>query len=195
MDLLLQVVYNPSWSLRSITILIYYFMRAAANLSPIYLDLDLESVRKQLPSKSYFEACAILWHLGDYFCLESVRSKALRHLEQHRSVLTEEAGHICEFLEKGVPYIHELEAGIRAAWKPGRFFEPVQRQLVQLCCTLTKYFHHHESFADLLNEVSDFNADFTRALLGYTNSKTPTKVTAPSVWNEEDQACEVRDRP
>lgn len=59
----------------------------------------------------------------------------------------------------------------------------MKSELIQLCCALVRFLRHHDSFANLLQEVPAFNLDFTKAILGFEEGEAPSEVEPyASVW-------------
>lgn len=68
---------------------------------------------------------------------------------------------------KDIPFLRELEAGIRAAWRHDRAASPVRDDLMILCISIHPYVNDHASFINLFDEIPEFTARFAKALVGW----------------------------
>lgn len=79
-------------------------------------------------------------------------------------MLAQESIHYLRYLG-GLPYIDDLESGMRQAWLPeGNNFEVCQ-PLVDLCVLLSHYFQRHQTFIQLLDEIPTFAIRYLKAVL------------------------------
>lgn len=124
-------------------------------------------LQKALSCNSQLEACIRIWTLGDYFCVDRLRSYGLYSLSFRCQDLLNKVSEVSAMV-KGIPFLDDLEAGIRAAWHLDRMTEPTKASLMQLCCRLSPYLWKHQSFINLLDEAPDFAVDLAKALLGCT---------------------------
>lgn len=65
-----------------------------------------------------------------------------------------------------IPFLPELEAGIRAAWRHDRVDNPVQQDLISVCVGIFPFVRQHDSFINLLDEIHGFASKYSKALVG-----------------------------
>lgn len=68
---------------------------------------------------------------------------------------------------KEISFLPELEAGIRAAWRPDRVANAMRDDLMVVCISIHPFVKDHASFINLLDEIPEFTARFAKALLGW----------------------------
>lgn len=65
-----------------------------------------------------------------------------------------------------VPFVSELEDAIRAAWDLEKAPGPHRRLLLSLCQALGPYLHGYSGILALFDEIPEFAAEFSKAVLG-----------------------------
>lgn len=94
---------------------------------------------------------------------------ALRH---HTAIKSEYA--IVTAMSRSIPYLPELEAGIRVAWTLPRQTDEVRIPLLEMCRESSPYLARNPSFARLLDQVPGFAQDLSKTLLGFQSVSLPT---------------------
>lgn len=68
---------------------------------------------------------------------------------------------------KEISFLPELEAGIRAAWRPDRVANAMRDDIMVVCISIHPFVKDHASFISLLDEIPEFTSRFAKALLGW----------------------------
>lgn len=76
-------------------------------------------------------------------------------------------------MAKDIPYLPDLEAGIRASWSLDWATGHTYRHLLEICLKTSPYLCDHPSFVELIQDVPQFAQDFAQALLGCSGSDLP----------------------
>lgn len=129
------------------------------------LECPFDTCQETSPHKSYLETCVMLWSLADFFCLSDICQLAVGRLSDRCKTLFVESRSI-EATINEISFLPDLEAGIRAAWRPDRVAGPVREQLMSVCSGLHPVLRNQTSFMRLLEEIPEFATDFLKALLG-----------------------------
>lgn len=74
---------------------------------------------------------------------------------------------------KEIPFLPDLEAGIRAAWRHDRVASPLRGRLMTACVFIHPFVGDHASFISLLDEIPEFTAQYVKALLGCRDEQRP----------------------
>ncbi|KAJ0117326.1 hypothetical protein J7T55_003739 [Diaporthe amygdali] len=116
-----------------------------------------------------FEPFEIEWLLRYIYSLqlnvEQTQTTTLFWLTRQCKTLYVESRSISAMLDN-ISFLPDLEAGIRAAWRPDRFTQPVRGPLMTVCSGLQPFLRDHKSFMSLPGELPEFATDFVQALMG-----------------------------
>lgn len=160
-----------------------------ANPTPFETDFNPESARLDTASKSYLETCVRLWHVGDYFQVESMEKLAKDKLNDGCSRWLRCSGTV-DTAKHGTTFIVDLESAIRQAWREDLAPGPLRRILTTLCIEFAPYLRRHDSFFTLLQEVPQFAVTFSKRALGSIISSrplpNPARVADSKVYRELD---------
>lgn len=132
--------------------------------------IEVETAKNTNPSKSFLATCALLYSIGDFFCIDKLSWAAFDQLRDRLKVLLLQTRCASTMLEK-IEFLPDLEAGIRAAWRHDRNPSLVRKDLVSLCVGIHPFVKDHESFFSLLEEMPEFTMCYLRALLGCPGSQ------------------------
>ncbi|KUI59514.1 hypothetical protein VP1G_06733 [Cytospora mali] len=129
--------------------------------------INIQAANEDNPSKSFFETCVLLWRIGNYFILDGLTDYSEDQLGIHCKELFVRIRKLSSVI-RGINFLPDLEAGIRAAWRDDRTkAAPLLRtHLVQLCLGLSPFLREADSFLTLLDEFPQFAVKFSKALLG-----------------------------
>ncbi|KUI72166.1 hypothetical protein VM1G_07493 [Cytospora mali] len=129
--------------------------------------IDIQAANEDNPSKSFFETCVLLWRIGNYFILDGLADYSEDQLGIYCKELFIRTRKLTSVI-RGISFLPDLEAGIRAAWRDGRTAAApfLRTHLVQLCLGLSPFLREAESFLTLLDEFPQFAVKFSKALLG-----------------------------
>ncbi|KAJ4391664.1 hypothetical protein N0V93_005283 [Gnomoniopsis smithogilvyi] len=122
--------------------------------------VQVEDLKSQTVTGSFFETCVRLFTVGDFFCLPSLRKTAKSQMEERCSLSIPEA------MPQDIQFLPDLVTGIRAAWSLDRNTGPIRRELIRLCWDLSQCLGAEPSLVKLLDDIPSFAQDLVKALLG-----------------------------
>lgn len=143
--------------------------------------LEPEAIKNTNPTESFFNTCVRLYTIGDYFLDTRLRDFALQEL-RFRALMKPKDFTVGN-MSKPIPYLSDLEQGIRAAWTLDRNTDATRLPLLDLCRDISPHLARHPSFARLLEEVPAFAADFAKTLLGFPGPGLP-RVQKDTVYGQ-----------
>lgn len=133
--------------------------------------LDPEVIKQLNPSGSFFDTCVRLYTIGDYFLEDRLCDFAMQELRYH--AIMKPKDYRVAAMSKRVPYLTDLEDGIRAAWMLDRNTDATRIPLLDLCRDTSPYLAGNPSFAELLDDVPEFASDLAKTLLGFRSPSLP----------------------
>lgn len=128
-------------------------------------EIDAEDASLQIPSHSFLETCVRLWQLGDYYRMEALATTAFDQLKGRLQRYHQQSGHLVEML-KGLPFLSDLECGIRAAWDPEKAAGPHRTQLALFCQSIGHYLRKYPTIITLFDVFPEFASEFSKAVIG-----------------------------
>lgn len=117
------------------------------------------------PSLSFLDTCVRMWHLGDFYKIQTLTETAQIQMWQRVSRYIHESSHVAIMADR-VPFIPDLESGIRAAWEPEKAAGRPRLYLLALTFSVSAYLKCCPSFMSLLDEVPGFTMEFIKLLIG-----------------------------
>lgn len=165
--ILLRHIYYPSTSLIHPDNSLHH-----TNHSPTETDVDV--ARLGTPSGSFLETCVRMWHLGDFYEIRTLTETAEDQMRWRIQRYVNESGHTA-IMANRMPFLPDLEDGIRAAWEPKRAAGRPRLYLLILALSVSCYLKSSPSFISLLEEEPGFTSEFTKLLIG--NGEATTLIT------------------
>lgn len=106
-----------------------------------------------------------MWHLGDFFKIETLTATAEDQMWARISRYINESGHVA-IMANRIPFLPDLEIGIRAAWEPQKAAGLPRIYLLLLALSVSCYLRSYPSFTSLLGEVPEFATAFSKLMIG-----------------------------
>lgn len=106
-----------------------------------------------------------MWHLGDFFKIPTLTETAKDQMWLRISRYINESGHVA-IMANRIPFLRDLEIGIRAAWEPAKAAGEPRSYLLQLALSVSCYLRSYPSFISLLDEIPEFATAFSKLLIG-----------------------------
>lgn len=106
-----------------------------------------------------------MWHLGDFFKIRTLTETAKDQMWLRISRYINESGHVA-IMANRIPFLPDLEIGIRAAWKPEKAAGEPRSYLLLLAVSVSCYLRSYSSFISLLDEIPEFATAFSKLLIG-----------------------------